>query len=128
MLANIDRPIEQVLDARDEGRFSGATNDTVHDLPTGHIPGSQNLPFTRLFNDDGTYKPAAELRAAFEQAGIDLAQPVTTTCGSGVTASVLLFAMHLIGKDDTALYDGSWADWGSDPDTPKASKAAGKNV
>jgi len=59
------------------------------------------------------------LRAAFTAAGVDLDRPVTTTCGSGVTASVLMFAMHLIGKHDTALYDGSWSEWGADPDTPK---------
>lgn len=120
MLANIDSETEQVLDARDEGRFSGTTKDTVHNLPTGHIPGSLNLPFTQLFADDGTYRPADQLRALFRDAGIDLDSPVTTTCGSGVTASVLLFALHLIGKDDTALYDGSWLEWAGDPATPKA--------
>lgn len=120
MLANIERASEQVLDARDEGRFSGTTVDSVHGQPTGHIPGSLNLPFPQLFADDGTYRSPDELRDLFAEAGIDLNQPVTTTCGSGVTASVLLFAMHLVGKDDTALYDGSWLDWGSDPDTPKA--------
>ena len=59
------------------------------------------------------------LRAAFAEAGIDLDRPVVTTCGSGVTASVLLFAMHLLGKQDTALYDGSWSEWAADPATPK---------
>ncbi len=122
MLANIERASEQVLDARDEGRFSGTTVDSVHGQPTGHIPGSLNLPFQQLFADDGTYRQPDELRDLFTETGIDLNRPVTTTCGSGVTASALLFAMHLIGKDDTALYDGSWLDWGSDPDTPKAAQ------
>ncbi|MEP5937211.1 MAG: sulfurtransferase [Erythrobacter sp.] len=120
MLANIDSKAEQILDARDQGRFSGTTQDTVHNLPSGHIPGSHNLPFTRLFADDGTYKSPEQLRGLFRDTGIDLDGPVTTTCGSGVTASVLLFALHLIGKQDTALYDGSWLEWAGDAATPKA--------
>lgn len=120
MLANLDGCAEQVLDARDKGRFSGTTVDAVHGQPTGHIPGSCNLPFGQLYREDGTFKSPAELREAFSDAGIDLGQPVVTTCGSGVTACILLFAMHLAGHDDTALYDGSWLDWGSDPRTPKA--------
>ncbi len=120
MLSNLDEAREQVLDARDAGRFSGRVEDTIHNLPSGHIPGSCNLPFGQLFNEDGTFKSHDELRQAFEATGIDLGSPIVTTCGSGVTASVLLFALHLIGMDDCALYDGSWLDWGGDPDTPKA--------
>ena len=120
MLGNLDSCSEQVLDARDKGRFSGTMVDTVHGQPTGHIPGSCNLPFGQLYREDGTFKPPAELREAFADAGIDPDQPIVTTCGSGVTACVLLFALHLIGRDDTALYDGSWLDWGSDPHTPTA--------
>jgi len=120
MLANIEQATEQVLDARDQGRFAGNTVDNVHGQPTGHIPGSLNLPFPQLFQPDGTYRSTDDLRDIFAKAGIDLEMPVTTTCGSGVTASALLFAMHMIGKDDTALYDGSWLDWGSDPTTPNA--------
>ncbi len=120
MLSNIKSEVAQVVDARDPGRFSGTTEDTVHGQPTGHIPGSCNLPFATLFNHDGTYKSIDELRQALSDAGIMPDKPVITTCGSGVTACVLLFALHLTGRDDTALYDGSWLDWGSDPDTPKA--------
>ncbi|OGS57294.1 MAG: 3-mercaptopyruvate sulfurtransferase [Erythrobacter sp. RIFCSPHIGHO2_12_FULL_63_10] len=120
MLANIAHGSEQVLDARDHGRFSGVVVDTVHNLPGGHIPGSCNLPFATLLREDGTFKPLDELRAALEAAGIDLDRPIVTSCGSGVTACVLLFALHLVGREDTALYDGSWLDWGSDPATPKA--------
>lgn len=120
MLANLASAAEQVLDARSADRVFGTGIDPVHGLPMGRIPGSGNLPYTDLFEPDGTYKSPEEIRAAFAGAGIDLARPVTTTCGSGVTASVLLFALHLIGKHDYALYDGSWAEWGADPATPKA--------
>lgn len=123
MLANLDSRAEQVLDARDAGRFSGETADTVHNLAGGHIPGSRNLPFVQLFRPDGTFKDADALRGAFEDAGIDLARPIVTTCGSGVTASSLLFALHLLGHDDGALYDGSWSEWGADPATPKETGA-----
>jgi thiosulfate/3-mercaptopyruvate sulfurtransferase len=88
-------------------------------MASGHIPGSLNLPYGQVLSPDGTFKDAAGLRAAFESAGIDLARPVVTTCGSGVTAAVLLFALHLLGKQDVALYDGSWSEWGADPATPK---------
>lgn len=119
MIANIGSGTEQVIDARDIGRFTGATIDTVHDLPGGHIPGARHLFFRDLYRSDGTFRPPAELRLAFETAGVDLAQPIVTSCGSGVTASVLLFALHLIGVENAALYDGSWSEWGADPATPK---------
>lgn len=120
MLANLNSHAEQVVDARDAGRFSGKTPDFRPGVPSGHIPGSKNLPFTELFNPDGTFKDRAGLRRAFEEAGIDLSEPVVTTCGGGVTAAVLSFALHLLGKDcDVALYDGSWSEWAVDPDTPK---------
>ncbi len=124
MLANIDSCAAQVLDARDTGRFSGAVEDTVHNLPSGHIPGSCNLPFAQLYADDGTLKQPDELRQAIEATGIDLDKPVITSCGSGVTACILLLALEQIGHKDVALYDGSWLDWASDPDTPKAQDGA----
>ena len=124
MLANLHSKAEQVLDARGAARFTGDDKDPRPNVAAGHIPGSKNLPYTALYNADGTFKDKAGLKAAFEGAGIDLAKPVTTTCGSGITASVLLFALDLIGKEDTALYDGSWSEWGADPDTPKATGAA----
>jgi len=120
LLANIESEIAQVLDARDAGRFSGAAIDEIHGQPTGHIPGSRNLPFATLFSADGTYKPLNELRQALAEAGVTHEKPVIATCGSGITACVLLFAIHLTGCDDTALYDGSWLDWSSDPSTPKS--------
>lgn len=120
MLANLGTHESQVLDARSADRVFGTGIDPVHGGPNGRIPGALNLPYTQLFNPDGTFKPADDLRAAFTATGIDLAKPITTTCGSGVTASVLLFALHLIGVDTAALYDGSWSEWSADPSTPKA--------
>ncbi len=119
VLANLKTQAEQMLDARAKDRFEGAGADPVHGVEGGRIPGSYNLPFGMLFKDDGTFKAPDDIRAAFETAGIDLDRPIVTTCGSGVTASVLLFALALIGKSDWALYDGSWSDWGGDPSTPK---------
>lgn len=124
MLSNIASGAEQVVDARDADRFSAATVDTRHNLPGGHIPGSRNLFFRDLYNADGTFKGEDRLREAFASAGLDLERPIVTTCGSGVTASVLLFALHRLGIDDASLYDGSWSEWGADPETPKASGTA----
>lgn len=114
MLANITSKAAQVVDARDAGRFGGI------EAEGGHIPSSRNLWFGALFAADGTYKPAGEIKALFAGAGIDTSKPVITTCNSGMTAAVLLFALHLIGRGDTALYDGSWSEWGADPETPKS--------
>ena len=120
MLANLETGARQVVDARGPGRFSGAEGDFRADVASGHIPQSRNLPFGRLLREDGTFKDAAGLSAAFAEAGVDPDRPVVTTCGGGVTAAVLLFALHLLGKHDGALYDGSWSEWGADPSTPKA--------
>lgn len=119
MLANLKSRASQVLDARGADRVYGTGIDPVHGGQNGRIPGTKNLPFTAVLNADGTYKSPAELRAAFTGAGVDLSQPLTATCGSGVTASVLLFALHLVGVDSAALYDGSWSEWSADPETPK---------
>jgi thiosulfate/3-mercaptopyruvate sulfurtransferase len=124
ILANVVSSAEQLLDARGSGRFTGAEPEIRPGMPSGHIPGSCNLPFGRVLKPDGTFRDEAGLRAAFAEAGIDLERPVVTTCGSGVTAAVLLFALHLLGKDDVALYDGSWSEWGADPTTPKATGPA----
>jgi thiosulfate/3-mercaptopyruvate sulfurtransferase len=125
MLVNLASRREQVVDARGRARFSGEEADFRPNIASGHIPGSCNLPFNLLYAHDGTFCSPRDLRRAFEHAGINLAKPVVTTCGGGVTAAVLLFALHLLGKDDVALYDGSWSEWGADPATPKATGAAG---
>lgn len=124
MKANIGSRAEQVIDARSEARFTGKESDPRAGVQPGHIPGSLSVPYEGLFNADGTWKQGDELRAAFESQGVDLDRPTVTTCGSGVTAAALAFGLHLLGKKDVALYDGSWSEWGSDPSTPKATGAA----
>jgi thiosulfate/3-mercaptopyruvate sulfurtransferase len=117
--ANIDSSASQVLDARSAGRFVGADPEPRPECRSGHIPGSLNLPFNRLIDPEtATVRPQNELAAHLAESGIDPDRPVITTCGSGVTACVLALAMHLTGKDDVAVYDGSWTEWGSRTDTP----------
>ncbi len=120
VLSNLQSELHQIIDARSADRVFGSGIDPVHGGQNGRIPGSLNVPFGTVFNADGTFKTGEELEEIFQCAGTDLTRPVIATCGSGVTASVLLFALHLIGKHDTALYDGSWQEWEADPETPKA--------
>jgi thiosulfate/3-mercaptopyruvate sulfurtransferase len=115
---------DPLLDARGKGRFEGSEADPRPGVAAGHIPGARNLPFSALYNEDGTFRPREELRRLFGEAGMDPSSPFTATCGSGVTANSLIFAAHLLGNDSARLYDGSWSEWGADPATPKASGPA----
>ncbi|WP_339632413.1 3-mercaptopyruvate sulfurtransferase [uncultured Sneathiella sp.] len=116
---NIGMAREQVVDARSAGRFTADEPEPREGLRGGHIPGSLNLPFTELFNrDDGTLQDAEALRTIFDRSGIDFKKPVITSCGSGVTACVLAFGLHLLGHHRVAVYDGSWTEWALDEDQP----------
>jgi thiosulfate/3-mercaptopyruvate sulfurtransferase len=115
---------EEIVDARPAARFAGDDPEPRPGMASGHIPGSRNAPQSLFFNADNSWKLGEDLRRVFDAAGVDLAKPMVTTCGSGVTAAVLLFGAHLLGKEDVRLYDGSWSEWGPDPETPKARGAA----
>tara|TARA_R110002095_G_scaffold138699_3_gene120591 strand:- start:444 stop:1301 length:858 start_codon:yes stop_codon:yes gene_type:complete len=116
---NIGMAREQVVDARSAGRFTADEPEPREGLRGGHIPGSLNLPFTELFNrDDGTLQDAEALRTIFDRSGIDFKKPVITSCGSGVTACVLAFGLHLLGHHRVAVYDGSWTEWALDEEQP----------
>jgi thiosulfate/3-mercaptopyruvate sulfurtransferase len=109
-----------LLDARGKARFEGTEPDPRPGVQPGHIPGAANLPFGALYREDGTFRPRGEIEHLFADAGVDPRRPFTATCGSGVTASSLIFAAYLLGNAETRLYDGSWSEWGADPATPKA--------
>ncbi|HSM20474.1 MAG TPA: 3-mercaptopyruvate sulfurtransferase, partial [Hyphomicrobiales bacterium] len=113
-----DRAGAQIVDARSPGRFRGEADEPRPGVRAGRVPGSYNLPYGALLNDDATFKPADEIRAAFEAAGVDLGKPIVTSCGSGVTAAILSLALEMIGHHGTALYDGSWSEWGAREDLP----------
>jgi len=108
----------QIVDARPAGRFSGSEPEPRPGLRGGHLPGARNVPSQSLLNDDGTLKAPAELSRIFAAARIDPALPVITTCGSGVTASILSLALAVLGQTNAAVYDGSWAEWGAENGLP----------
>ena len=120
LLANLQTQAEQVIDARGAPRFTGEEKEPRPGMASGHIPGSRNLPSSSLFNADNSMKTGEDLRRLFLEAGTDFSRPIITSCGSGVTAAILLAGLELLGKTDVTLYDGSWSEWGLDPATPKA--------
>ena len=113
----LDSKREQVVDARAANRFRGEVPEPRAGLRGGHMPGSFNVPFGQVLQD-GRLAAPDKIAAAFRQAGVDLDKPVVTSCGSGVTASILSFAIDALGKQPTRVYDGSWSEWGARPDTP----------
>jgi thiosulfate/3-mercaptopyruvate sulfurtransferase len=112
--------LPQIVDARAAVRFRGEAPEPREGLRSGHIPKARNVPFGTLLNADQTLKTTAETKAVFEAAGVDLAKPIITSCGSGVTAAVLALALERMGHTEWALYDGSWAEWGMFPTVPIA--------
>nr|WP_321984505.1 sulfurtransferase [uncultured Lichenicoccus sp.] len=107
-----------VIDARSRGRWEGTAPEPRAGLPGGHIPGSASLPFTELLAADRRMLPPPSLRDRFQAAGIGPASQVVTTCGSGLTASVLSLALAVAGYPAGALFDGSWTEWASHPELP----------
>jgi thiosulfate/3-mercaptopyruvate sulfurtransferase len=116
--AVIDSRAAQVVDARGGPRFRGEVPEPRAGLRSGHMPGARNLPFDSLLDADGRLKPVGDVAALFQAAGVDLARPIVTTCGSGITASVLALALARLGRADVAVYDGSWTEWAGRADTP----------
>ncbi|MDA0304769.1 MAG: sulfurtransferase [Proteobacteria bacterium] len=120
MLANVDSAAEQVADARGRGRFEGTAPEPREGMRSGHIPGSRNLPYDQFMDAERNFvmRSPEDLAAAITAAGVDMEKPLITSCGSGVTASLLAFGFYLMGKEDVAVYDGSWTEWGARDDTP----------
>jgi thiosulfate/3-mercaptopyruvate sulfurtransferase len=122
---NLTSKAEQVVDARPRERFEGTVAEPRPGLRGGHIPGSRSVPYARLFDAaTGVMRPLPELKVAFDQAGVDLGRPVVTSCGSGVSAAVLTLALYRLGVRGSALYDGSWSEWGLQDGPPVATGPA----
>jgi thiosulfate/3-mercaptopyruvate sulfurtransferase len=118
LVDNLTTQAEQLVDARPRPRFEGTAAEPRAGLRGGHIPGSRSIPYAGLFDaETGAMKPLEELRRIFKDAGVDIAKPIVTTCGSGVSALVLTLALYRLGVRGSALYDGSWSEWGL-PDGP----------
>jgi thiosulfate/3-mercaptopyruvate sulfurtransferase len=118
MKALIKKAGAQIVDARPAARFEGKVPEPRPGLRSGHIPGSKNIPSQQLLNGDGTFKSPEELAKLFIDAGVNVSKPVVTTCGSGVTASMLALALAVLGQTNAAVYDGSWAEWGQENGLP----------
>lgn len=119
VLANIDSKAHVLVDARSAARFTAEEKEARPGLRSGHVPGSLNVPFNLMTDPEtGRMKPASDIAQVFKDAGLDMARPVIASCGSGVTACALAFGLHLAGKDDVAVYDGAWAEWGMPGETP----------
>ncbi|KAK6154541.1 hypothetical protein DH2020_008789 [Rehmannia glutinosa] len=115
---NIEEQTHQHVDARSKARFDGVAPEPRKGIRSGHVPGSKCVPFPQMLDGSQTLLPADELKQRFEQEGISLDRPVMTSCGTGVTACILALGLHRLGKTDVPVYDGSWTEWGANPDTP----------
>ena len=116
MEANLNTRAEQIVDARSPSRFRGEEAEPRAGVRPGHMPGAVNLYYADVLNPDGTMRRPAELKRLFAERGIDIERPIVTSCGSGVTAAILSLALEIAGADKTALYDGSWSEWGARKD------------
>ncbi|KAI3466314.1 hypothetical protein Pfo_022977 [Paulownia fortunei] len=118
---NIEEQTHQHVDARSKARFDGVAPEPRKGIRSGHVPGSKCIPFAQMLDGSQTLLPADELKKRFGQEGISLDSPVVTSCGTGVTACILALGLHRLGKTDVPVYDGSWTEWGTNPDTPVTS-------
>lgn len=109
---------EQLVDARSASRFTAETPEPRAGLRSGHMPGARSVPSALVVTDGGTLADAETLERVFAEAGVDLARPIATTCGSGVSAATLALGLARLGRQDVAVYDGSWTEWGGRDDTP----------
>lgn len=115
---NLEEKTHQLVDARSKARFAGNAPEPRKGIRSGHVPGSRCLPFPQVLSESGTILSVDELKQKVEQAGISLDSPIATTCGTGITASVLALGFFRLGQHDVPVYDGSWTEWGGNPDTP----------
>ncbi len=116
---NIESGEELVLDARGPGRFAGTDPEPRAGVRSGHIPGSRNLHYPHLSNDqDGAFHDPESLAEIYQSAAVNPDRPTVCSCGSGVTACIVALGLHIIGNNNVAIYDGSWSEWGRRTDTP----------
>ena len=118
ILAHLGHGHDEILDARSPARFNAQEPEPRPGIRGGHIPGSKNVHYRTLLNDDGTLLGRDALRKVFVDAGVDFNKGIVTTCGSGITAAILALGLHILGHRRVALYDGSWSEWGGRADLP----------